>query len=111
MKNDFSSFKPLVDACIAGDPTALPRYPPDHPRHAQAECLFRFYNKPNAHALTDLSGNMQTYMDDVLLHTRTATGHENLLATFNKRFEIYDLPNNAFSDFKEMSSMVQQIQK
>ena len=100
--NDYSLFKSFVEACIAGDPTALPRYPPDHPRHAQAECLFQFYNKPNAQALTDLSSTMQIYMDDVLLHTSTETGLENLLATFNNRFKLYDIPNNTFSDFKEM---------
>ena len=96
----FTLFKSIVEACIAGDATALPRYPPDHPRHADAECLFRFYNKPNAPTVADLSNMMQTYMDDVLLHTSKATGHENLIAAFIKckfvhqHFDLYNLANN-----------------
>ena len=40
--------------------------------------------------------------DDVLLHNSTETGLENLLATFNNRFKLYDFTNNTFSDFEGM---------
>ena len=102
----FTLFKSIVEACIAGDTTALPRYPQDHPRHAEAECLYWFYNKPNAPTVADFSDIMHIYMDDVFLHTSTATGHENLLLAFIKctfvhqHFDLYNLANNVFLDIK-----------
>ena len=102
----FTLFKSIVEACFAGDTTALPRYPPDHPRHAETECLYRFYNKPNAPTVADFFDIMQTYTDDVLIHTSTATKYNNfLLAIMNCKFvhqhiDLYNLANNAFLEMK-----------
>lgn len=80
----FTLLKLIVETCISKDTTSLSRYPQRRPLHGKVECLFQFYSKPNALTVDDLSDVMQTYMDDVLLHTGKATRHDNLLEAFVK---------------------------
>ena len=98
MKNAGLHFQRLVDAIIAGDPDALPRWPREHARHEAGEEWYAYY-QGHSDELEDLSGIAFSYSDDIIIATATLEEHYVCLEKVFQRIQLYGLKCNEFNTF------------
>ena len=97
-KNSGLYWQRFIDAVLQGDPAALPRWPDDHPRHAEGE---RNHKHFHAHPedLPDLSDFAYAYSDDIRCFSRPGEDHIRHLGLLLERLDLYALRINEFHKF------------
>lgn len=93
-------FQAFINAVMAGDPSALPRYAENHRRREAGEAAYRRHaTEHEGVPLENLGEFVLVYVDDIVVFSDNMEDHRRHVAKVLERLELYDLRVNEFSDF------------